>query len=213
MGDAPAIPDGHHPANDAQRTAALGHLRSAVAANQLELDAFSEAVTAVLGAGTLDQVAAVLARVAPPVRMTPAFRRLTEPLVLEIRSGTLALGPSWQLARHTIVSCKSGRVVLDLTTAEFDDLLVDLELESDSGSIDVVVPHLVDVQFVRVEGTSGRVVNRLTPNGSLPGTPCIRIKARTASGRIVIRRPEPPKVRRRWFGRRSGRVEASQPHG
>lgn len=189
---------------DVQRTAALEHLRNAVAASDLDLDVYSEATSAVLAASSALDVALVLQRVAPAVRMTPPSRRLTEPVLLEVRSGRLELSSSWQVARTTRVVCQSGRVVLDLTTAEFDDDIVDLDLSSQSGSIVVVVPHTVDVQFLEMAGQSGRVLNELGPTASLPGAPLLRVRARTTSGRILLRRPEPPRPprSRRWWRRR-----------
>jgi hypothetical protein len=139
-------------------------------------------------------------------KLSPASRRLQEPLLLEIHSGRLELVASWQLARETKVTCNSGRVLLDLTGAIFDDLVVDLDLRLQSGTIEVVVPYFVDVQMVRMKGQSGRVENKLTPNGNLPGGALIRVKAQTRSGRIILRRPKTGVARnrrRRWFGRRA----------
>ena len=189
---------------EAQREAAVAHLRQAVATSNLGLDVFSEAVSLVLAASTAEEVRLVMDRVAPPVRMTAPHRRLTEPVVFEIRSGRLELGSSWQLGRLTRVVNGSGRVLLDLTTAEFDDTVVDLELSTQSGTITVVVPHAVDVQFLEMSGHSGSVVNEIGQGTSMPGAPLVRIRAWTTSGRIVVRRPAPPGApRRRWSWRRS----------
>lgn len=188
-----------------QRNAAVEHLRQAVATSNLGLERFSEAVGIVLAASTTDEIARVLDGIAPVVRMTPPNRRLDEPVLIDTRSGSIELNSSWQLARETRVVSTSGRVLLDLTVAEFDDLLVDLDLSSQSGSITVVVPHAVDVQFLEMTGHSGSVRNELGPTVSLPGAPLIRIRARTTSGRIVVRRPlppKPPKARRFWGRRR-----------
>lgn len=189
---------------DVQRDAAVEHLRHAVATSNLGLERFSDAVGVVLAASTTAEIAHVLDGVAPVVRMTPPNRRLDEPVVLDTRSGSIELVSSWQLARETRVVSQSGRVLLDLTAAEFDDLLVDLDLSSQSGSITVIVPHAVDVQFLEMTGHSGSVRNLLGPTVSLPGAPLVRIRARTTSGRIVVRRPEPPTPpKRRFWSRRS----------
>jgi hypothetical protein len=194
--------------SDAQRTAAVEHLRHAVANQNLGLEEFADAVEAVFAASTAAEVAQVLSRIAPAVRMTALHRRLDEPVVLEVRSGRLVLGSSWQLARETRVVNQSGRVTLDLCAAEFDAEIVNLDLSCQSGSIVVVVPHAVDVQFLEMAGQSGYVVNDLGPAASLPGAPLIRIRARTTSGRIVVRRPEPPKPPRvRRFRLRRNRVD------
>jgi hypothetical protein len=192
---------------DAQRSAAVHHLREQVAASGLSLELFSDAAGAVLAASTVDEVRTVLERVAPVVRRTPPDRRLEEPLVLDVRSGRLDLGSSWQLARTTRVVNTVGRVLLDLTKAQFNDDMVDLELTNGSGTITVLVPHAVDVQFLEMTGSSGSITNEVGSPVSLPGAPLLRIRARTASGRIRIQRPptadpsSPP--RRRWFRRRA----------
>ena len=196
---------------DAQRTAAVQHLREQVAATGMSLDLFSDAASAVLAARTVGEVQHVLDRVAPVVRMTPPDRRLDEPLVLEVRSGRLDLGASWQLGRTTRVHNTVGRVHLDLTKAQFDDRVIDLELTNGSGTITVVVPHAVDVQFLEMTGSSGSIANDVGSPVSLPGAPLLRIRARTASGRIRIVRPAVPDpsdpgasgTRRRWFRRRA----------
>jgi hypothetical protein len=188
--------------SEVERQAALDHLRQSVASRGLELEVFSDAASAVLSARTSDELAVVLARTAPVVRMTSPERVLHEPLNLNARSSTLQLTSSWQIARQTKVTCGSGRVVLDLTAAEFDALVVDLDLTCTSGTIDVIVPFAIGVQFVEMSGTSGRIDNRISDNVALPGMPCVRVRARTTSGRITVRRPEPPREKRRWFRRR-----------
>lgn len=192
--------------SEVQRNAALEHLRQAVATEDLGLEAFGKAVEAVLAATTAAEVGAVLSGLSPAVRITPPHRRLDEPVVFEIRSGHLVLGSSWQLGRETRVVNQSGRVELDLSAAEFDGEIVELDLSCQSGSITVVVPYAVDVQFLEMTGQSGRVVNGLGPSASLPGAPLVRVRARTTSGRIVFRRPQPPqpaRARRSWLRRRS----------
>ena len=195
------------PVTDAHRDAALALLRETLATDDLSLDVFSSAVSAIYAAESLADISAVVQRYAPPVRMTPAERRLKEPLVVETTSGTLRLVDSWQVPATTRVSCGSGRVHLDLTDAEFDQQIVDFDLRTQSGTIEMVVPHAADVQFVRMKGRSGSVDNRITGGGLLPAPVRIRISADTSSGRIVVRRPSPPKPpRRRWFRRRASTV-------
>ena len=144
----------------------------------------------------------VVAALPPTVRMTPADRRLQQPLVLTASSGKLALRSRWQLGSETIVRCSSGRVVLDLAAAEFDDEVIDLELRCSSGRITVIVPHGVDVQMVDISGASGEVRNALGDGVGVPGLPLVRVSASTSSGKITLRRPREKKRRRGWFRRR-----------
>jgi hypothetical protein len=198
--------------SDAQRQAALDHLRQSVATSNLGLEVYSDAVAAVLAASTAGEVAGVLERISPVARLTPPHRRHDEPVVLEVRSGRLDVGPSWQVPRTTRVAAGSGRVLLDLTDAEFDAPIVDFDLSVQSGSISVVVPHGIDVQFVEMAGHSGSVRNELGPGAALPGSPLVRVRARTTSGRVIVRRPEEPgpaQARRRWFRRRRSTASSS----
>ena len=188
---------------EVERKAALELLRSRLGGDDMSLEEFSDAASAVVNARTTADLARVLAASAPSVRFTPSDRRLYEPLVIDVQSGKMEFTAGWQLARETSVSCQSGRIKLDLTHAEFDGTEIELDLFCQSGKIEVIVPWPVDLQFVRVSGRSGRVENRLTAGPALPAIVHLRVSAETASGRIVFRRPgDEPTPRRRGFRRR-----------
>jgi hypothetical protein len=94
------------------------------------------------------------------------------------------------------VKANTGRVLVDLTEAEFDDRQIDLDVFVNTGSALVVVPDGVDIQFVALAGT---IRNRLGPITPLPGAPTIRLRAKANTGTISLCHPEPPK--RRWWRR------------
>jgi hypothetical protein len=53
------------------------------------------------------------------VRLTPASRRLPQPMRLDAGISRLEPGAGWQLAAETTVTSSTGRVRLDLTTASW----------------------------------------------------------------------------------------------
>lgn len=183
------MPDAYAPIVHEEHTAAVEHLSTLLDDDRIDLDLFEAATSRVLATTSTDELAVVLAALPPPVRMTPPERRLDQPLVLETRSGVIKLTSSWQLASETRVRCASGTVRLDLTVAEFDDDLIDLDLDCASGVIDVVVPHGVAVRMVEISGHSGTIKNHIDTTVVLPGMPCLVVSARTRSGTIKLRRP------------------------
>ena len=186
---------------DEQR-AAVEHLGALLRDDRIDLDSFEVAASRVLATTTPDELAIVVAALPGPVRMTPAHRLMTHPLRLETASGRIDMTSPWQVAEETSVLCKSGVVTLDLTMAEFDSDLIDLDLEVHSGRITVIVPPGVGVQMSEVSATSGRIRNELGSSVVVPGLPCLRISVSTRSGVITFRRPAPPKPsRRRWWHR------------
>lgn len=185
-----------------EHTAAVEHLSALLDDDRIDLDLFEVATSRVLATTSSDELAVILAALPAPVRMTPPDRRLDQPLMLETRSGSIKLRSSWQLASETHVRCQSGSVVLDLTVAEFDDELIDLDLDCASGTIKVIVPYGVSVRMVEISGHSGSIKNRIDTSVVLPGMPCLVVSARTRSGTIKLLRPR--SGRGPWWLRRFG---------
>jgi hypothetical protein len=185
-----------------ERRAIVEHLGALLRDDRIDLESFEVATERVLATTTQDELAVVVATLPGPVRMTPAHRRMDRPLRLETSSGRIHMTSPWQLAEETSVRCRSGNVRLDLSQAEFDSDVVDLDIDSTSGRVEVIIPYGVGVQLVDVESRSGSFKNKLDGAVSVPGLPTIRISVSTHSGSVVLRRPSPPKTRRRWFTRR-----------
>ena len=120
----------------------------------------------------------------PLVRLTPASRRLTKPLVLQAADSGLQLGSGWQLAADTTISTGFGAARLDLTAASWDTHQINLRLET-WGSIEVLVPEGVAVQIV--SGSARVQLESLSP--PVPGGPVLRISTSGPTGVIRIRHP------------------------
>jgi hypothetical protein len=130
------------------------------------------------------------------VRLTPASRKLSQPICLDAGIARLDLGVGWQLARDTTVKTNTARVILDLSQASWDSRAIDLHLQSVTGKIDVIIPRGVSVQVVSM---TGRVIlHNLAP--PVPAGPVLRVEAETKAGRIRFMHERAP---RRWRKRRS----------
>jgi hypothetical protein len=164
------------------RVAAIGRLRDLFSGGEVSYGCFSAVLEQLFAArGHVDLQSAMQA-LPPLVRLTPSARRLTKPLVLHAADGGLQLGPGWQLAAETTIRTGVGSALIDLTTASWDTLHVDLHLET-WGSIEVLVPKGVAVQMA---GGAGRV--RLEAlSAPVPGGPVLRITTSGPAGVIRIR--------------------------
>jgi len=185
--------------DEADRAAAIRRLHELVRAGSLSLERFSAMLEQVLRSAGQSDLEAAMSALPPPVRLTPASRRLAQPLVLQA-DVDLKLGSGWQLAADTTVSVAFGTAWLDLTAASWDANQIDLRLETRAAAIEVIVPEGVVVQMV---GGSGRVeLGSLSP--PVPGGPVLRISTFGPTGVIKIRHPKKPRAGRvtSWWRRR-----------
>jgi hypothetical protein len=185
--------------DECDRAVAIARLHDLFSGERLSFERLCGVLERVFAAPSQADLEAAMSALPPMVRLTPASRRLAEPLVLQAPDGGLRLGSGWQLAADTTISCGFGAARLDLTTASWDAHQINLHLET-WGSIDVLVPKGVAVQMV---GGSGRVEieSLATP---VPGGPMLRIHTSGPTGVIRIRHPKERGGRlRRWRRRRS----------
>jgi hypothetical protein len=189
------------PADPQVVTTAVEYLGTLLSRDLVELDDFDALVARVLATRTRSDLEVVLAALPAVVTMTPPSRRLDHPLSFEARSGPMKLAGRWQVAAQTSVRTESGLVTVDLTDAEFDATVIDLDLEVKSGIIDVIVPRGLAGQLIEQTTGSGFIANALDSTAPLPGLPLLRVHARTGSGIIRLRHPK-ERRQRRWFRRR-----------
>ena len=166
------------------RVAAIARLHDLFIGGSLSLERFFGVLEQVFAAPIHADLEAAMLALPPIVRLTPASRRLAEPLVVQAADGCLQLGSGWQLAAETTISTGFGAAQLDLTAASWDALQINLRLQT-WGSIEVLVPKGAAVQMV---GGSGRVrLESLSP--PIPGGPVLRISTSGPTGIIRIRHP------------------------
>jgi Domain of unknown function (DUF1707) len=171
--------------DEEDRVVALDRLHELVSGGNLSLEHFSAVLELVLAADNHADLEAAMSAVPPPVRPTPASRRLTQPLVLQADGG-LKLGSGWQLAANTTISVAFGTACLDLTAASWDANQINLRLETRAGAVEVIVPQGVAVQMV---GGSGRIQLE-SLSRPIPGGPVLRISTSGPTGVIRIRHPK-----------------------
>ncbi len=200
MPDDQLIPLPPEPVDDGDRLAAIARLHDLVSGGGLSLEGFSAGLEQVLAANDQADLEAAMAALPSLVRLTPASRRLSQPLRLDAGISRLEPGAGWQLAAQTTVTSSTGRVRLDLTTASWDAREIDLVLRTSTGKFTVVVPEGVAVQVVSATGRV-RWDNLLPP---VPGSPVVRVTAATSTGggRIKFEHPS-PHVKTRWWRRRN----------
>lgn len=177
------------------QTRLIGRLKDLTASDALSLDEFAGLVDEVLAAKTYDELSRIGVRLPPVVALTPPSDRLVDTLHIRTTSGAIHWRGRWQLARRTVASTTTGLVKLDLTEATWDDVVIELHLETVTGLMSIVVPDGVRVVIV---SATGRVVNRVS-EPPLPGAPVLQVTAKAATGAISIR---PAKPRRRRHTRR-----------
>ncbi len=165
--------------------AALARLHDLFSTGEVSLERFLELLEEVFAAPGHADLEAAMLTLPPPVRVTPPWRRLAEPLILRAADGDLRLGSGWQLAADTSISTGIGAARVDLTAASWDSRQINLRLET-WGSIDVLVPEGV---AVRIVGGTGHI--HLEPLAApVVGGALLRISASGPTGVIRIHHPK-----------------------
>ena len=186
----PRAEDAQHRTEDAQQRAedaqhrATEFVKELYAAGDIDAGRLDASVTGILAATTEAELAEVVRVLPPPVVLTSADRRLTEPLEIHSGIGRLRLAGRWQVGKQTHVNADLGSITIDLSTAEFDDSVIDLHVYTGWGTITIIVPRGVRVQMIRHRGG---LSSRLEP--PVPGLPLIRLDLTTNIGRIRLRHP------------------------
>ena len=177
------------------RAAAIDRLHELIGSGSLSLERFSAVLERVLEAVGGADLEAAMSALPPLVRLTPASRRLAQPVVLRA-DGDLKLGAGWQLAADTTISIAYGTAWLDLTAASWDATQINLRLETRAGAVEVIVPEGVAVQMV---GGSGRVQLE-SLSAPIPAGPVLRISTLGPTGVIRIRHSKKRRARpvTRW---------------
>ena len=179
--------------------AVIARLHDLVANGDLGLVRFSASLEQVLAADSENELEAAVAGLPSIVRLTPSWRKLAQPVVLDAGIHRLELGAAWQLGADTTVKTNTAKVRLDLTEATWDARDVQLHLQSGTGNMEVIVPRGVSIQVVSM---TGRVtLEDLAP--ALPEGPVLRVEAATKTGKIRFTHEHPVPRARRWGRKRA----------
>ncbi|HEX5995600.1 MAG TPA: DUF1707 domain-containing protein [Jiangellales bacterium] len=166
---------------DADREAAADRLRTAVADGRLEFTELDERLTAVYGAKTRAELAAVTADLEPA-------QPDTRPLTLRTESGSIKRTGHWEVPARIVAECTSGSIKLDFTQAGVPHREVRVHATASSGSVVLIVPYGWVVVMDDVSSSSGSIRNKV---GGRPGphTQVLRVTGSVRSGTIKARYP------------------------
>nr|WP_240519449.1 DUF1707 domain-containing protein [Amycolatopsis antarctica] len=205
--------------SDAEREHVVGLLQKAIGRGMLDLDEFTERTDIALAARNRGQLNAVLAdlpglthRDAVPVQQyaqpaypdpagypppPPAPRQWGSGQHLELKShgSTLKRSGRWLVPPHVSVRNKYGETKLDFTEAQVLEPVVQVDLDTKWGSVELVIPEgaAVDVNAIN-EIKWGSLEDKTNTNG-YAGTPRFVLTGRVHGGSLTIRHP-----RRGFFG-------------
>jgi uncharacterized protein DUF1707 len=202
-----------HPAqrtSDAEREAAVAHLREATAEGRLTLDEFSqrmEAAYAARTAGELERLTTDLP--APAIQPTRASRRPRH-FTIAVFGGVDRKG-RWRSARsHWVVSVFGGSD-LDFREASLEGGQATIYILDFFGGTDLYVPEGVDVDFngIGILGGADEHGRDLPPH---PGAPLLRVRALSLFGGTDLWRvPSGATGRRKELRRAARAAERDRP--
>jgi hypothetical protein len=164
-------------------------LRAGLTHGTGSLAEYESAIEAALKATTEAELAQIVRKFAPPVRITPPERRYAEPLVIESKGffADIRLAGRWQVARTTKVQTGPSKINVDLTEAEFDDWTIDLTLQTGLGDVILTIPRGMNVQLAGVSAGAHSTKNMAPP---VPGYPTIRLTVMIGFGRLRMKHPK-----------------------
>jgi len=169
-----------------KRQAAVDHLSELLERDELELDEYRALVDRVLAATTEVEVGLVLASVAT-ARELPALVYRCDGNVIKDRP---AVVPS-----AVEITCSSGVMKIDLSRAVFDDDVITLDIDCDTGVIAVILPRGMAVTIEESDNQAGVFNNRIRRGIPDPAAPRVLVHLRTRGGVVNLKQPW---RRRRW---------------
>jgi len=175
-------------ASDAEREWAIGMLREAAGEGRLELDELDERVERALRATTRGE----LEDVVRDLPAAPSGARELMPTVGQVAVyGDVRRDGEWRVPAHSEWHTRYGKVLLDLRHAHFDAPVVEIDVRSVFGDIELLVPDGVGVE-VRAATDAGSV-RQEAGAAAEPGAPRVILTGGTSYGDVRVRAR-----RRRW---------------
>jgi hypothetical protein len=195
--------------SDDEREHVVGVLQKAIGLGMLNLDEFTERTDRALASRTRGELNAVLAdlpglthpEAAPApyaAQDTHSYTRSFAPgqrMELNTKYSSLHRSGPWEVPAALLVRNKYGSTKLDFTEARTSTPVVEIELDSKWGSVEIVIPHHAAVDYNSItEIKFGSLEDKTGSNGRA-GTPRYILTGRVHGGALVIRNP-----RRGLFG-------------
>jgi hypothetical protein len=169
--------------SDAERELVVAQLNAAVSEGRLSLAEFEERVDGVLRSRTFGEIE-------PYVGDLPQKGPIAVPEQIEIRnrSSSLKRQGRWTVPRRLLISTRSGSVKLDFTEAVFSTPVVEVRLEAQSSSIDLVVPRgaSADIDSIAPQSSSLKQKVPAVYDAPAPGI-VFRISGEVRSSSVRVR--------------------------
>jgi hypothetical protein len=182
-------PDEQLRVSDAEREAVAGRLNAAVGEGRLNLDEFSQRISAAYGARKQGELE-VLVRDLPAVpdnRPPSGSEVVFAGSDITATIGAVKKSGRWLLGTQTAVAVAFGPIKLDLREAELGARDITLSAHTTAGSIKVWVPSGVRVY---VDGST-RIGTRTIEESNLtenPNAPILRMRLDTGVGTVKVYR-------------------------
>ena len=164
--------------SDAERERVVAQLNTAVSEGRLTLAEFEERVDGVLRSRTFGEVE-------PYVSDLPV-QRVTAPKLVEIRNRSSALKRQgrWTVPRLLSISTRSGSVKIDFTEAIFSAAAVDVALDAQSSSVELILPAGATADLDSIDADASNVRSSVEPSG--PGV-AFRISGQVKRSSVKVR--------------------------
>ena len=164
--------------SDAERERVVAQLNTAVSEGRLTLAEFEERVDGVLRARTFGET--------EPFVIDLPVQQVKPPEAVEIRnrSSSLKRQGRWTVPRRLTITTRSGSVKLDFTEAIFGTAVVDVALDAQSSSVELIVPAGALAAVDSIATHASTVKSRIEPSG---GGVQFRISGQVSSSSIKVR--------------------------
>ncbi|WP_033291419.1 DUF1707 SHOCT-like domain-containing protein [Amycolatopsis jejuensis] len=190
--------------SDDEREHVVGVLQKAIGQGMLTLDEFTERTDQALAAKTRGDLNTVLADLpglvhpaaapsyVPPSEPSPSYPSSYAPgqrLELNAKYSSLQRRGPWQVPAAMVVRNKYGSTKLDFTEARVATPVVEIELDSKWGSVELVIPQHAAVDYNAITEIKFGSLDDKTGSNGHAGSPRYVLTGRIHGGSLVIRHP------------------------
>jgi hypothetical protein len=171
--------------SDADREAAVTHLRQAGGEGRLTFEELADRVGRADTARTRAELDAVVADLPAARTAEAAAEKKPRGWVVAVMGGAERKG-RWHPARRTNVVTVMGGAAIDLRDARIDGPELEITAVTIMGGIEVIVPEGVEVEIGGFALLGGNTAPRPAPVS--PGAPVVRVRAYSLMGGIGVSR-------------------------
>ncbi len=178
--------------SDRERDRTVGRLKDAVSEGLIDIDEFSERTSRALAARTRGELDALTSDLPASSDAEPGTDDVVE---LKGSMSSLERKGDWQVPRKLVLRWRMGSVKLDFTEARIARPVVEIELDVNTGSVEMRLPEGASVSLDGVEARLGSVEDHRR-GAPAAGRPHFVLKGQITRGSVEVRGP-----RRSWSRR------------